>query len=99
LLAALPTLFPALFALSPAPSTAWRTASTFECFAAEPLERDLPFDAPLLELRALPLVDFALAFAAFGFDDDLADADFGRFADVDFDRFGAARFLAAFVLV
>jgi hypothetical protein len=95
LLAALPTLFPALFALSPAPSTAWRTASTFECFALEPFERDLAL-APLLELRALLLADFTLAFAAFGFDDDLAfEAALGfddDFVADDFARFGADRF-------
>jgi len=92
----LPTLFPALLALSPAPPTAWRTASTFECFAPEPFERDLALDAPLLELRALLLADFALAFATFGFDDDLTfEAALGfddDFAVDDFARFGADRF-------
>jgi hypothetical protein len=94
LLAALPTLFPA-------PPTASRTASTFECFEPEPFERDLAL-APLLELRALPRADFALAFAALGFEADLVfDAAFG-FDDVfDLDddfvadelaRFGADRF-------
>jgi hypothetical protein len=97
LLAALPTLFPALFALSPAPSTAWRTVSTFECFAAEPFERGLPLVAPLLALRALLLADFALAFADFGFDDDLVFDD--DFAAADFARFGEARFFAALVFV
>jgi hypothetical protein len=96
LLAALPTLFTPLLALSPAPPTAWRTASTFECFAPEPFERDLPLDAPLLELRALLLADFALAFAAFGFDGDLAFAAAlgfdDDFAAADFARFGADRF-------
>jgi hypothetical protein len=99
LLAALPTLFPA-------PPTASRTASAFECFEPEPFERDLAL-APLLERRALLLADFALAFAAFGFaalgfEADLVfDAAFG-FEDVfdlddafvadDFARFGADRF-------
>jgi len=98
LLAALPTLFPA-------PPTASRTASTFECFEPEPFERDLPLEAPLLELRFLLLADFALAFAAFGFDDDFGfeafDDDFAFEVDLGFDddfvadefaRFGAARF-------
>jgi hypothetical protein len=74
LLAALPTVLPALLALSPtfplASPTAWRTASTFELLLAEPLldddlrERDfdllLAFGAlaPLLELRDLELCDF-----------------------------------------
>jgi hypothetical protein len=92
--AALPTVFPALFALPPAPSTAWRTASTLECFAPEPFERDLAF-APLLELRALLLADFALAFAAFGFGALAFEADFGfddDFVADDFARFGADRF-------
>jgi hypothetical protein len=97
LLATLPTVLPALFALPP---TALRTASTFECLLEEPFERE----APLLELRGL-LLDFGLAFEAFaleadfafeadlvfGFDDDFAfgfDDDFGFDFDdelVDFD--------------
>jgi hypothetical protein len=74
LLAALPTLFPA-------PPTASRTASTFECFEPEPFARDLPLEAPLLELRFLLLADFALAFAAFGFDDFDDDFAFEAFDD------------------
>ncbi|HEX6152107.1 MAG TPA: hypothetical protein VFZ19_01165 [Solirubrobacterales bacterium] len=53
--------------------------------AADLRERDLllAFEAlaPLLELRDLPLVDFALAFGAFDLDDGFAafgDADFLR---------------------
>jgi hypothetical protein len=85
--------------------TACFTASTFECLLDEPFE----WDAPLLEMGALSATDFAadlavdLTFAAFdfafGFDLDLADADFERFADVAFARFGAARFFAALGLV
>jgi hypothetical protein len=77
---------------------------------AEPLERDLPLDAPLLELRALPaafglaFLDFAFdAFGldafeldAFGFDDfvDFGLDDFG-FDDFDVDfGFGVDRFFA-----
>ena len=60
--------------------TALRTASTFECLLDEPLEPE----APLLELRDL-LLDFGLAFEAFGFDDDL-----------DFDAFDFEAGFAAF---
>jgi len=89
LLATLPTVLPAPFALSP---TALRTASTFECLLDDPFERE----APLFE-RDL-LLDFGLAFEAFGFDDDLGfdafdfEAGFAAFEvdaflgfDVDFD--------------
>jgi len=105
LLAALPTVFPALLAAPPAPPTAWRTASTLEGFVLEPFERDLPLEAPLLELRFLLLADFALAFAAFGFaafgddltfeafDDDLA---FAFEVDLGFDDDCAADGFARF---
>jgi hypothetical protein len=60
----------------------------------EPFERDLLLAAPLLELRDLLLTDFladfALAFAAFGFDEALDFDD--DFAAADFARFGADRF-------
>jgi hypothetical protein len=66
-----------------------------------PFERDLPLDAPLLELRAL-LAAFGLAFAfafdAFGFA-DFVDFDLDDF-DVDFgfvDRFFALVFVSAIV--
>lgn len=68
MLATLPTVLPALFALPP---TAFRTASTFDCLLDEPFERE----APLLELRGF-LLDFGLAFEAFDFD---ADLDFDAF--------------------
>ncbi|HST69101.1 MAG TPA: hypothetical protein VLI94_05535 [Solirubrobacterales bacterium] len=98
MLAALPTVLPALLALPPTfpptSPTAWRTASTFECLLDEPLlegdfrERDLllAFEvlAPLLELRDLLLADFALAFGAFGFEDDFALFGAGFFRDLGF---------------
>jgi len=79
LLATLPTVLPALFALPP---TAFRTASTFECLLDEPFERE----APWLELRGL-LLDFDLAFEAFDFEAGLAfeaDLVFGFEADLAF---------------
>jgi len=90
----LPPTFP------PTSSTALRTASTFECLLAEPLlelglrERDLLFAfealAPLLELRDLPVADFALAFEAFGLAFDAFDLGF----EDDFALFGADRLFA-----
>ncbi|HEY3435738.1 MAG TPA: hypothetical protein VGK41_08800, partial [Solirubrobacterales bacterium] len=59
--ATLPTVFPALLALSPASPTTWRTASTFECFDDEPFDRDLA------------AADLGLAFDAFGFGDFAVD--------------------------
>jgi len=56
----------------------------------EPFERDLLL-APLLELRALLLADFGLAFDAFGFGD--FDVDFG----FDADRFFGLVFVVAIV--
>jgi hypothetical protein len=67
---------------------------------AEPLERDLPLEAPLLELRAL-LAAFGLAFldfafVAFGLDafeldtfgfDDFVDFGFDDFVDFGLDDF------------
>jgi hypothetical protein len=77
LLATLPTLLPA-------PPTAFFTASAFECLLDEPFERE----APLLELRGLPL-DFGLAFEAFDFEAGFAfafeaDLDFGLDDDLAF---------------
>jgi hypothetical protein len=75
LLAALPTVLPALFALpptvSPAPSTVLRTASTFELLLEEPL-LEAAFRGCVLLLADL---DFALALGfafAFGFEADFA---------------------------
>jgi len=89
LLAALPTVLPALFALPPTSPTAPRTASRFELLLDEPLldgdflDLLLLFEAlaPLLELRDLLLADFDFGFDAFDFDDDFA-------------LFGADRFFA-----
>jgi hypothetical protein len=78
LLAALPTVLPAPFALSPTSPTALRTASTFACLLDDPFERE----APLLELRGL-LLDFGLAFGAFDFGDDFAFDFVAGFADFD----------------
>jgi len=93
LLATLPTVLPAdlpaPFALPPMSPTALRTASTFECLLDEPFEPE----APLLELRDLPLdlgFAFACDFEAFDFGDDLdfvagfADFEVDDFFDFDF---------------
>jgi hypothetical protein len=80
---------------------------------AEPLERDLPLEAPLLELRAL-LAAFGLAFLAFAFDafgldafeldafgfDDFVDFgldDFDVDLGFDVDRFFGLLFVSAIV--
>ncbi|HYG97126.1 MAG TPA: hypothetical protein VD741_08465 [Solirubrobacterales bacterium] len=76
MLAALPTVLPAPFALPPMSPTALLTASTFELLPDEPLleavfcDRDLLLAcgalAPLLELRVLAPADFRFAaFAGF----------------------------------
>jgi hypothetical protein len=86
LLAALPTVLPALFALpptvSPAPSTVLRTASTFELLLAEPLLEAAFRDCDLLlaDLGFALALGFGFAFA-FGFE---ADFDFG----LAFEAFG-----------
>jgi hypothetical protein len=95
LLAALPTVLPALLALpptfAPASPTASRTASTFELLLDEPLleagfrERDLLVFEALAPLRDLALVDFDLALEAFDFDDDFALFGADRFLDLGFD--------------
>ncbi|HET9198685.1 MAG TPA: hypothetical protein VFN92_10585 [Solirubrobacterales bacterium] len=70
--------------------TALRTASTFECFDDEPFERDLPLDAPLLELRDLLLADFGFALDAFGFEALGFGVDLVRFDDEAARFFGLA---------
>ncbi|HEV2727224.1 MAG TPA: hypothetical protein VGV34_02965 [Solirubrobacterales bacterium] len=82
LLAALPTLLPALLALPLTSPTALRTASTFEPLPDEPL-----LEADFCE-RDLLLVDFALAFEAFVFEAFDFDADFALFGADSFRDLG-----------
>ena len=75
---ALPATLPTVL---PAPPTALRTASTFDCLLPEPFEREAPL--PLLGLRGLPL-DFAFGIEAFGLAFEAFDLEAG-FADFDGD--------------